>query len=122
MAALLPSSWDLTINSWNLASRLTGKLSTQKNPRSSRARRKVPFPEPLRPVMMMKEEGCMGNSGTDPEFSYFRIRGPSPNYHPSNSCFGFYPPDITVLPFVDNVEALRLRVAEHQKIAIGIPY
>src|SRR5712692_3593783 len=47
------------MSSWNLGSKPTGRLSTQKKPRSSRARRKVPFPEPLRPVMMMKEDGCM---------------------------------------------------------------
>src|SRR5437867_8226139 len=94
MAALLPSSWDLTINSWNLASRLTGRLSTQKKPRSSRARRKVPFPEPLRPVMMIKEDGCTSSYRLDPT-------------------------DIPVLSFVDDVQPLCVRIPEDQEFAVG---
>src|SRR5436189_2108938 len=94
MAALLPSSWDLTINSWNLASRLTGRLSTQKKPRSSRARRKVPLPEPLRPVMMMKEDGC-------------------------TSSFRLDPTDIPVLPFVNDIQPLRIRIPENQEFTVG---
>ena len=41
------------------AEKPSGRLSTQKKPRSSRARRNVPFPEPLSPVRMMKEDGCI---------------------------------------------------------------
>src|SRR5207237_4842566 len=100
MAALARSSWDLRISSWNLPSRPTGRLSTQKKPRSSSARRKVPFPEPLRPVMMMKEDGCMGAQN---------LKLPVPPF----SSFGFNPPDITVLPLVDDVHALRVRVSAH---------
>src|SRR6266566_2013253 len=138
IAALLPSSWDLTINSWNLASRLTGRLSTQKKPRSSRARRKVPFPEPLRPVMMTKEDACIREKpenkkpearrqkpegGTAPiwlSLSPFWLLASGFWLLVSRLCFGLDPSDIAVLPFVDNVEPLGNRISEDQKIVVGI--
>src|SRR5216684_6517047 len=95
MAALAPSSWDLRISSWNLPSRPRGRLSTQKKPRSSRARRNVPFPEPLSPVMMMKEDGC-------------------------TSSFRLDPTDIPVLPFIDDVQPFGLRVSKNQEFGLRI--
>src|SRR6266516_1980697 len=94
IAAFEDSPSDLTTNSWNLLRRPTGRLSTQKKPRSSRARRKVPFPEPLRPVMMIKEDGCT---------SRFRLD----------------PTDIPVLSLVDDVQPLRVRIPEDQEFAVG---
>src|SRR2546421_3919279 len=82
IAAFAVSPSDLRASSENLLKRPRGRLSTQKKPRSSRARRNVPFPEPLKPVMMMKEDGCMEIVKLDKSPS--QIRNPKFGIGPSN--------------------------------------
>src|SRR5438105_15725109 len=93
IAAFAVSPSDLRASSENLLNSPRGRLSTQKKPRSSRARRKVPFPEPLSPVMMMKEDGC-------------------------TSSFRLDPTDIPVLPFIDDVQPFGLRVSKNQEFGL----
>src|SRR2546423_10543740 len=97
IAAFAPSSSDFIMSSWNLLNRPTGRLSTQKKPRSSRARRKVPLPEPLRPVTMMKEDVCMFGRETGTG------KG-GPHFPPVSSRARLDPADIAVLPLVDYIQ------------------
>ena len=94
IAAFDDAPSDLSTSSENLPRRPSGRLSTQKKPRSSRARRKVPLPEPLRPVMIMKEDGC-------------------------TSSFRLDPTDIPVLTFVNYIQPLGVRIPENQEFAVG---
>src|SRR5437870_6591846 len=127
MAAFAGSASDFKISSQNLLNSPRGRLSTQKKPRSSSARRKVPFPEPLRPVRMMKEDLCMRREkrGLKPATPclpdmFDRVCSRAALARVSVRLrFGLDPTDIPILSFVNHVEPLRVGVPEHQKFAFG---
>src|SRR5262245_51099695 len=114
IAALAGSFSDFKMSSQNLLSKPRGRLSTQKKPRSSSARRKVPFPEPLRPVRMMKDDVCMRRR------PFYPGRGCGKRRLGRCSRFRLNPTDIYILSFVNNVQALCIGVTEHQEFAVGI--
>src|SRR6185503_19331833 len=82
--------------------------------RSSSALRTVPLPDPLRPVMITSSvlASCRGGRGTRAEGEGMFRTG----------CLGFYQVEVPVAPSHQYRDALTLRIAVHQVVAIPVHF